>query len=76
MSKLDRIGLLYRCPDGYQFSTMTDRCEMETPMSDCDRIANRFDDQTTELESAIVVRVDDLEEFFSSVSFYYDPTRQ
>jgi len=73
-------GLLYRCPEGYEFSSVTERCEMQSSLSVCDRVGLRNNQRLTvpfyPLENTPIVRIVDFKQFFANPNYFYQPGRQ
>lgn len=69
-------GLLYRCPPGYGFSKVTERCEKEETIGTCDISVVRKGSipvPVFPLEQAIMVPIKDFNYFFNNPNFFYFP---
>ncbi|XP_057378682.1 mucin-2-like isoform X2 [Daphnia carinata] len=73
-------GLLYRCPEGYGYSTVTERCEKQETLPVCDRTGIRlpmnFPVPLIPLDDTTIVQLEDFDKFFSNPNYFYTPRRK
>ncbi|KAI9563689.1 hypothetical protein GHT06_011153 [Daphnia sinensis] len=73
-------GLLYRCPEGYAYSTETERCEKQETLPVCNRTGIRlpmnFPVPLIPLQDTTVVLLEDFDKFFSNPNYFYTPRRK